>query len=877
MNKIPVRAARTALLAAAATCGFAPPAVAQLEEIVVTARKREEKLQEVPVAITAFSAETLERRGIASLGDIIRNTPGIQLTEGFSPQDQRITIRGLSPTRGRPNVAVLQDDIDISSESVLTAGGSLLINPRLFDLERVEVVRGPHSALYGRSAFAGALNYITKKPKDVFEGAVALEGGSDGKYEARLSLSGPLIGEKLLAGINASVWSFDGFHPNQVTGGKLGGYEGAGVAGTAVWNVTDRFQATLRAEYTDDEFDPAARAAVVANGQVPVPVTARTDVPVAAGGVANRGFIASAGQLTFPQFTGEVPNGSALLARLSANPRTGADYEGVTREIGRVTLRTQASFDKVDLITLSHVGQGDTRQFQDSLGQGDVRTVRAAAEVNFEGETTLHSQEIRLQSNDPAARLRWTVGALYWNEDAKLVNRSVTCYVSLPVLGFPFPLTLGNPADNCGRFIADWGTAVPYSTYPVEQWRRDTVHTSAYALLDFDITDAFSVTAEIRRKSEEERVSGPSQFIRSIDPYGVINSGPCTPMAPATTSNCLGENSGPTIQEKTRSDHWAPRVGLNYRVNEDVLTYVSAAKGVKAGGISTVNGGNAPLNRDQFAYDAEQMWVYEAGIKSTLFDRRLIANATAFYQDYEDKQASVQIVLPSGLTAVRILNASSASAWGVDLELGLALTEHLTLGLGYSWLKAEYDDFPLDTTSAATASRAQQCTQVVNYRLPDGSIQRVVSPTALPAAGATIASRQCNLNLKGNTLEGAPTHSLQFNATYRRPISASMSWFGELGVQATSKRYIDDTNVAWLPSYVTSDLQLGIETKRWSVVGYVTNAFDDDTPKSAFFNVDLAGTAFRLAPAPATLVLPQLLQPTLPDKRQFGIRAKYAF
>ena len=877
MKKLHVRVARTALFATAAACTFSPPAVAQLEEVVVTARKREEKLQDVPVAITAFSAETLERRGLVTLGDIVRNTPGMQLTEGFAPQDQRITIRGLSPTRGRPNVAVLQDDIDVSSESILTAGGSLLINPRLFDIERVEIVRGPHSALYGRSAFAGALNYITKKPTNTFEGAVALEGGSDGKYDGRLSLSGPLIGDKLLASVNAAVWSFDGFHRNQATGRKIGGYDGAGVAAAAIWNVTDRFQATVRAEYSDDEFDPASRATVVANTQLPVPAAARTDVPVAAGGVAGRGFIASAGQLTFPQFTGRVPDGSALLANLSPNPRTGADYEGVSREIGRLTLRTQTSLEKVDLITLSHVGEGDTRQFQDSLGQGDVRNARAAAEVDFAGETKLHSQEIRLQSNDPESRLRWTVGALYWNEDANLVNRSVTCYVSLPVLGFPFPLTLGNPADNCGRFIAGWGTTVPYSTYPAELWRRDTEHTSGYALIDLDVTEAFSVTAEIRRTSEDETVSGPSQFIRSIDPYGVINSGPCTPVAPATTSNCLGENSGPTIQEKTRTDYWTPRLGLNYRVNEDVLAYVSAAKGVKPGGISTVNGGNAPLNRDQFSYGPEKMWVYEVGMKSTLFDRRLIANATGFYQDYEDKQASVQIVLPSGLTAVRILNASSASAWGLDLELGLAVTENFTLGLGYSWLDAQYEDFPLDTTSAATVARAQQCTPVVNYRLPDGSIQRVTNPTALPAAGATIASRQCNVNLEGNTLEGAPTHSLQLNATYRRPINASLSWFGEIGLQATSKRFIDDTNVSWLPGYVTSDFQLGFETDRWSVIGYVTNVFDDDTPKSAFFNIDLAGTAFRLAPAPATLILPQLLQPTLPDQRQFGIRAKYAF
>lgn len=110
----------------------------QVAEIIVTTRKREENLQEIPVAVQAVGAEDIERRGLTSLDDIIRQSPSMILDQGFAPQDQRITIRGLAPTRGRQNVAVLVDDIDVSSESIGTLGGSLLINPQLFDLERVE-------------------------------------------------------------------------------------------------------------------------------------------------------------------------------------------------------------------------------------------------------------------------------------------------------------------------------------------------------------------------------------------------------------------------------------------------------------------------------------------------------------------------------------------------------------------------------------------------------------------------------------------------------------------------------------------------------------------------------------------------------------------
>jgi len=879
MNTVYSRVAQLILPAAIGLVMAVPPAWGQqLEEVVVTARKREERLQDVPIAITAFTADAIERKGLNSLADVIKNTPGVQLTEGFSPQDQRIVIRGLSPTRGRPNVAVLQDDIDISSEAILTAGGSLLINPRLFDVERIEVVRGPHPALYGRSAFAGALHYITRKPGEEFEGSVAIDGATFGKYEARLSLAGPVVPGKLLASVNAAAWSFDGFYRNGLTGKRVGGNDGQGIAATAIWNATDSFKATLRAEYTDDSFDPTARASVLANTALSVPAAARTDVPVAAGGVANRGFITSAGQLTFPQFTGEIPDAGALALNLSPNPRNGKDYEGVTRQITRVTLRTDTEFESVNLVTLFHYGRGDTRQFQDSLGLGSMFGLRAAAEVDFNGETSLDSEEVRLQSNDPASRFRWTVGAMRWKEDGQNVNRSVTCYVALPVLGFPFPVTQGNATDNCGRFVAGWGTTVPYSTYPAELWRRETKHLSAYALVDFDVTKTLSVTAEIRRTSEREAVSGPSQFIRSIDPYGLINGAPCAPVAPATTSSCLGENSGPTIREKTENDYWTPRVGINFRPSDDLLLYASVAKGVKPGGISTVNGGSGVLNRDQFSYAAEKMVVYEAGFKSSFLDKRAVINAAIFYQDYSDKQASIQIVLPNGLTAVRIQNAASASASGIDLEAGFAVSEHLSLNLGYSWLRAEYGDYTFDATSVATVARAGQCTPVVNYRLPDGSIQRVTNPTALPATGAVIASRQCVVDLSGRTLEGAPTHSLQVNANYRRSLGVSdLAWFGELGVQATSRRFIEDNNLAWLAGYATADIQLGLESPRWSVVGYVTNVLNDDTTKSAFNNLNLPGTSFRLSPAPAALILPPLLQPTLADKRQFGLRARYRF
>ncbi len=136
----------------------------EVTEIVVTTRRREENLQDIPVAVSSFSADDIEKRGIASTADVLKLVPGVQFDQGFSAADTRISIRGINSERGRTSAAVLVDGIDVSGENVTAGGGSSLLNTRLMDLERVEVVKGPQSALYGRNAFAGAISYITKQP-----------------------------------------------------------------------------------------------------------------------------------------------------------------------------------------------------------------------------------------------------------------------------------------------------------------------------------------------------------------------------------------------------------------------------------------------------------------------------------------------------------------------------------------------------------------------------------------------------------------------------------------------------------------------------------------------------------------------------------------
>ncbi|MDX2224571.1 MAG: TonB-dependent receptor [Rhodospirillaceae bacterium] len=876
------RALLAALLATSMLGGIAGEAFAQIEEIVVTTRKRAENLQDVPIVVTAFTAENLERKGIGTLQDVLKYTPGVQINEAFVPQDQRVTIRGLSPTRGRPNVAVLQDDIDISSEALQSAGGSLLINPRLFDMERVEIVKGPHSALYGRSAFAGAINYITKKPGDEFEAKVSVEAGMRGRAEVKASASGPIEGTGLSVGANAAYWNFEGFHKNALTNKRLGGYEGQGLAATAVWNNSDMVKITGRVEYTDDSADPLARGVIKPNLNEAVPANVRTDVSAAAGGSpATRGFLVSPVLTTFPIVDGGIPDRRSvnLVANVSPNPRTpGVDYPGVDREIFRATLRVDAQFSMVDFTSLTHYGRGDTQQFLELANTGDIRNLPVAQEINFDTLTRLVSQELRLQSNDDESPLQWTAGGLYWNENANQLSASLTCFTTFPQRIGALTIPAGNPADNCGRYVSQVGVTLPNNP---ENWGRNTFHSSIYAMAEYDITEQFAINVEIRRTWEREHTKGPT-FTHSIDPYGIIGPGPapagCSPVPPATTQpRCFTREAGSTIGALRTEKYWTPRVGLNFQVNDDLLLYASVAEGIKPGGISTLGGGNQGFVRENLEYEREKMWVYEGGWKSNFLDGKALLNGAAFYQDFTDKQASTQIVLPNGTLGTRIVNAASARVYGVDLESAYQPTDQLSLSLGYSWLDAKYKDFVVRTGGANPIVRSQNCTPVVTYRLPDGSSRTVVNPTALPAPGAVIAARTCDVDKSGHKLEFAPTHSLQLNVLFRQDIGGDMSWVSEFSAQAQSKRYADDDQRSFLQGFWSADIRSGVEADSWAVTAYVDNVFNDDTIKAGLANTDFPGLSAIIVPGPFTLVLPSNFTANLPDKRQFGVRASYKF
>jgi outer membrane receptor protein involved in Fe transport len=545
------------LAPAAVAASLAPlsaPAFAQgatvdgLEEIIVTARKREENLQDVPLSISVVTAAAIAERGIRDVQDLVKQDSSLNFDDGFAPGDVRIVIRGLSPTRGRPNVASLVDGIDISSEAIGIAGGSLLATPRLLDIEQVEIVKGPQSALFGRSAFAGAINYITKDPSDEFEANINLDGNDGEEYSGTASLSFPL-GDTLGVRLNGLWWDEKGFYKNSITGGDVGGGEGKGGAITVKWEPTEGLSFKFRGEYTDDEFDMPAQAFIPFNGTSAVPAAASVcnspggfvrdsscqyqffngNRPTS-GASNNPAFIleplataigrpGTFNDMTVASFRGQVPDADQLAVTFTPNYRisrdgglTAPDYEGSQRDVRRYSL--VAAWETSYGTFTSLTGYTDANLFSDFDSDKDAIPGATLGSDNSTienrlttwGKTEQLSQELRFTS-DFDGPVNFVTGLQYWEEKAdqydsnnNVIANGVLCSPGLGPMG---ALGCIYSETRVGPFMDDL-----FAARGSNLSERDVDHKSAYLQFNWDVTEKFGLSLEGRYVDEDNSVSG---------------------------------------------------------------------------------------------------------------------------------------------------------------------------------------------------------------------------------------------------------------------------------------------------------------------------------------------------------------------------------
>jgi outer membrane receptor protein involved in Fe transport len=823
-------------LAVSAVCavGFSGQAQAQqtvaLEEIVVTARKTEETLQSAPVAVSAFTAERIEDRQIQSVDDVARFTPGLVFDRNFGRATERPVIRG-------------QSNILAGVTSGAEAGASYFVDGVYFagdiqdldlgDVERVEVIRGPQSALYGRNTYSGAINFVTRAPSDTLEANARISYDRD-ESSIGLRLAGP-IAEGLTGSVALRQTEFDGQWKNLLTSNTVGQEKTQAANVVLEWRPSEDFRLRLRGGYTDDDdgtralflqdssfnnCEPGTRSlASYVNATNGIPNNpnqyfcgAIRPQPIALndGPVTNLVTTPAVPPTVLLPYPWNRPPGSPPGGPTSAYlPDTGLPFSGVarTRTTGSLLADWDLAGSGYTLTVAAALRDEKRRTGADSTftavnfwapfsyGTGATAFLNSADAIKYSD----YSTEIRLAS--PTDRtVRWLLGAFYYDLDQKT-----------------------RPAN----FLYPRGIPIVTEISKIK-------NTAVFGLVEWHITDTLGVTAEGRYAEDKKSLA---QF-----------------------SSSTGAS---TYADAAKFKKFTPRVTVSWEPTSDLNLYAIYAEGNKPGGLNGTNG--LLTNPPALTWEEETSKNYELGVKATWLDGRLQTNVAAFFIDASKVQltTSVAPANPTSSSVSVVTNQGSAEIRGIEVEAHLRPVDPLTLSLTYALADSEFtkgcDDFQWTLTSG-------------------GGVYNPSNPTANNLNG------QGDCSIKGHQLPMSAKNTASFAVDWRNAFRDGLEWFANADVTYTDKRYVQVHNLAYVPEATVVGARLGVAGERWTAALYGRNLTNEDAPLVAtrWFTLPLGFAYGNQIPAAdrvpgADYGSPRGFFAALRRERQVGIEFTYKY
>ncbi len=635
-----------------------------LEEITVTSRRRAERLQDTPIAVSAFSASDLAARSLSSITDISGFVPNVDITSGQisgGGANSQLTIRGIGQgdflVTTDPGVGTYVDGVYFAR----SMGGVM----DLLDLERIEVLRGPQGTLYGKNTIGGAINLISMAPSDTFGGKGEITLGRFNRMDFRGSVNIPLIEDKLFTRISFSSRNRDGYgkrvapDPLQqmnIDRSKFGatlntneidtGNENADmVRGVVRWVASEEVEVTFAADYSREREN-----SMVVNLVAVDPA----DGPFL-------GLYNLVGSLTglYDPVTLVVPD-DPFTATGTGPSVNDADVYG-----GSLTVDWDAGDIQVKSITAY-------RELQVDFGtDGDFTNLPLNEPFNRVTQNQF-SQELQFSGSNFDDQFNWVAGLYYFNEkaiDRNTVNFTSGLFDGLealpgPIDGSPLsaPTAAGGPGNPINALLdinLDIFNEITNNSY------------AAFFQGSFSLTDDLSITAGLRYTYEKKKY-----FLE----HRRINANVFTGGSPRTVENSWKELT--------------PKLGIEYKAGEDVLLYGSYSRGFKSGGFN----GRPILEDELTSFDPEYVDAFEVGMKSDLFDKRLRANLAGFYYLYKDMQLNAITAADNGNLVVSIDNAGKSKIMGIELELQARPAEGLDLFFNVGYTDAEYTDIGTATS-----------------------------------------------------------------------------------------------------------------------------------------------------------------------------------
>lgn len=631
-----------------------------IEEILVTAQRRTQSLQDVPIAMQVVDSTLIKDVAAENLGDLNGFVPGLVISDG-SPTQPRYQIRGIQTgdfgVGTDPAVGVYVDGIYAAR-----SGASLLA---FNDVERIEVLKGPQGTLFGRNSAAGAISIITRQPEDEFHSLVRVRVGEYGKQYYEGMLNTP-VGENVALRINGVYNKSDGWLQDAATGQDLMPEENWAGRAALRWKLSEQTSATL--SWDHDDLDQLARPAI---GLVPV----------------------QAGQTQVP-----YPADSAT----HLDPRKAPVYNDVvgneeSRQLDQMNLFIDHTFGAADFRSSTSWRQFDTVNREDEDGTNLIATYFDTA--NIEDNESFY-QEFKLSGR--TARIDWVGGVSYYKEKANQVSDTHTYTDGIDTLGvnlgiydslhIPFPLFAGTssfiePLFGATMLGMPWREAM-YN-------RGDFEAYAAFGDVIWHVNDKTNLTFGLRYTHDTKKftwINGPHEtpeldaIVAGLEQAGFFAVFPIPPEAYRFSDIVFQVDTPPGgVTKKDSWDDVSPRLVLDYKIAPNVMVFGSLAKGYKAGGYNSTEVGSE--------FENEDVWNVETGIKSVFPDAGVILNASVFHYIYNNKQAIALVNDVAGSDIPQyVIDTSDEKAWGIDVDAQWRPVDQLRLYANLAFIDATYKD-----------------------------------------------------------------------------------------------------------------------------------------------------------------------------------------
>ncbi|HEX9708291.1 MAG TPA: TonB-dependent receptor [Steroidobacteraceae bacterium] len=785
MNKY-LRPRPASLVATAVALVLAQSAAAQtvLGEVTVTARKRAESLQDVPFAISARTEDALRQAGAQNIEDVSRNVAGLSV-QNLGPGQSQVGLRGVSGGKTDRDLPGVKEQVGVyMDESVISLS---LFTPdlELYDLNRVEVLRGPQGTLFGSGSLAGTVRYISNQPDLTdsygnFEvGASSIDDGDTGG-NVRTMLNLPL-GDRAALRLVGYYDDIPGYIDAHGPGGTLdediNGGDRVGGRLALRWELTENVTITPRVVYQDVNMDGYNRQDIwniLAN-----PFT-MTEAPVAIGE-----------REQYRQLQEEF-NDEFFLGDLTMEV-----------DLGGTVLTSVSSFTDRSVRVVRDASQL-TGSVTFDIGGGAATSAQVRANSPLYDGTTVEvfTQELRLAS-DTDSRFQWLIGGFYSD-----ISRDYG--QNLPTPGYDdimIDLICGGPPD-CGVSSAFFGA--PVNTPFYSQIPYDFTQMAFFAEGTFDLTEKLSATAGLRYYDFDE-----DRFLY----FGGL-------FADRIFDPVTGEPIElPGLQGTSTDDGVLPRILLAYDVNDNVQLNAQAAEGFRLGGI------NDPLNRPlcsaddlvtfggRDSFDSETLWNYELGAKIGFADGRAQFNIAVFHSEIDD----LQMPVVAGTCSSRIVvNVPGSHSTGVEMELTAQPTDRFDFGISASYTQSEIDTSVTSTVDPDGVPGSGDESLVIVSGIEEGN-RLPSTPEFQMSANATYSWPMTEL------VEGFITGTYQHVGSRYTQIGDQADGFGTFNVRSFGDPTITSfTFDPQLPAYDIGNLRFGVRGDDWEAALFVNNVGDEN-------------------------------------------------